>query len=110
MTFAAFPDVKDCKYQTSIQNIFNLKFYLSYMQTLTFKTEHIGYDRIMKRESDLFALACAKSCQGFTFRLALSITISPLIGRTIGLLLALCVMLPGVQDLQHCTIRYQDPS
>ena len=29
MTFAAFPDMKDCKYQTSIQSIFNLKFYLS---------------------------------------------------------------------------------
>ena len=63
----------------------------------------------MKRESDLFALACVKSCQGFTFRLALSITISPLIGRTIGPLIGL-VMLPGVQDSQHCTIRYQDPS
>ena len=43
----------------------------------------------MKRESDLFALACVKSCQGFTFRLALSIAISPLIGRTIGPLIGL---------------------
>ena len=54
----------------------------------------------MKKESDLFALAFAKSCQGFTFRLALSITmpLALLLAALLALLLALCVMLPGVQD------------